>query len=346
MAKTSSATISDVARKANLSKSAVSRYLNGSLNLPKETAERVNEAVKELNYKPSRLARRLSIGVSETIGLAVPDLSNPFFSELADSAEATASLHGYELNICITRSDPDREGLYIGWLDTRNIDGLLFITNRPDDGSLSRLIGERTNVVLLDEDVPKTGVIKIFSDNVKGGYIATQHLIQLGHSDIAYVGGPETLMSVQERFEGYESAMKEAGLTCHSSRIFFGEYSRSYGNQVADWIAALEKRPSAIFCGSDYIAIGVIESLKKYDIQVPQDISIIGFDDVNFAGLLTPSLSSVRQSAQVIGRLGVEALLGILKQSPSEEPSPLTKLRRIPVELVVRDSIKPLNSAD
>ncbi|UAB73533.1 LacI family DNA-binding transcriptional regulator [Vibrio sp. SCSIO 43132] len=343
MTKSSSATISDVARKANLSKSAVSRYLNGNLNLAPETAERVNEAVKALNYKPSRLARRLSAGVSETIGLAVPDLSNPFFSELADSAEATASLHGYELTICITRSEPDREGLYIGWLDTRNIDGLLFITNRPDDGSLNTLIGERTNVVLLDEDVPGTGVIKIFSDNVKGGYLATQKLIELGHTDIAYVGGPETLMSVQERFEGYQNAMVEAGLTCHSSRIFYGEYSRSYGNQVADWIAALEKRPTAIFCGSDYIAIGVIESLKKYDIQVPDDISIIGFDDVNFAGLLTPSLSSIRQSAQVLGRLGVEALLGILKQTDLEASSSPTKLRRIPVELVIRDSIKSLS---
>ncbi|EPN71635.1 LacI transcriptional regulator, partial [Pseudomonas syringae pv. actinidiae ICMP 19101] len=201
------ATLQDVANHAGLSKAAVSRYLNRSISLPPETAQRIDTAIKALDYRGNSLARRLSKGGSETIGLVLPDIANPFFAELADAAEEEASANGYNLVLCVTRNLLERESTFVRWLDSRNVDGLLLVSNRPDDGTLAGQLASYRNIILLDEDVPGTSQPKVFADNHQGGRLATDYLIRHGHRRIAHVSGPPALMSARERYAGYREAL-------------------------------------------------------------------------------------------------------------------------------------------
>jgi LacI family transcriptional regulator len=344
-------TIRDVAELANVSKATVSRYLNGTLTLPAETKKRVDDAVIALNYRQNSLARRLSIGSSETIGLAMPDVANPFFGELADAVEEAASEGGFGLSLCITRNRLEREALYLSWLDTQHLDGLIFATNRPDDGSLKKLIGERSNIVLIDEDVPGVDVPKVFVDNVEGGYLATKHLIDAGHKRIAHVTGPEALFTVRERLEGYRRALDEAGLPFDASLVLSGAYDRRFGHLAAAELIARETPPTAVFAGSDYLAVGMLETLRDRGLDVPRDVSIVGFDDMEFASLLMPPITTLRQSAREIGRAGVAILLAMLAADNADAVSAAAALapsatqgkpvHRLPVRLIERASVAP-----
>jgi LacI family transcriptional regulator len=331
-------TIRDVAAHAKVSKATVSRYLNGSLALPPETAERIDTAIVALNYRQNSLARRLSLGSSETIGLAMPDVANPFFAEIADEVELAASERGYGLSLCITRNQLDRESLYIGWLDTQHLDGLILVSNRPDDGSLSKLIGTRRNIVLIDEDVPGVDVPKVFVDNVQGGYLATKHLLEAGHRRIAHVSGPRGLFTVQERCEGYRRALAEAGIPYDEALVCFGSYEREFGAAALARLLALRSPPTAVFAASDYLAVGMLEAMRDRAIGVPADMSIVGFDDMEFASLLMPPISTLHQSARELGRKGVDMLLARLS---GDAPS---TTERLPVRLIQRASVAPPRS--
>ncbi len=335
MAKVS--TIREVAERADVSRATVSRYLNGSLNLPPDTARRVDEAVRALNYRQNSLARRLSLGSSETIGLAMPEVANPFFAELADAVEEAASRFGYGLSLCITRNQPGREALYLHWLDTRHLDGLIFATNRLDDGSLRALIGERANIVLIDEDVPGTDVPKVFVDNVEGGYLATRHLLEAGHTQIAHVTGPEGLFTVQERLAGYQQALASADIPYDPALVFFGSYDRSFGREAAAELVARDEPPTAVFAASDYIAVGMLEALRSQGLEIPGFMSIVGFDDMEFASLLMPPITTLNQSAAELGRTAVTLLASMLGDAPSVPAA----VHRLPVTLTVRASVGP-----
>jgi len=330
-----SVTIQDVARQAGLSKSAVSRYLNHSLSLPPATAQRIEGAIEALGFRRNSLAQRLSKGGSETIGLVLPDIANPFFAELADAAEATAFAHGYNLVLCLTRNDPAREIQYVHWKGSRRVDGLLFISNRADDGTLAAQLGAYREIVLLDEDVPGTSMPKVFADNVAGGRLATEHLIRQGHRRIAHVSGPAAVMSVRERREGYERALAAAGIPLHPDYLLLGEYSRDFGRQAAATLLDLPEPPQAIFAASDFIAVGVLDTLRERGLAVPAALSLVGFDDAPYAELLTPPLSTVRQSARDLGRQGIEALLAVLAGQP------VVGEQRVAVTLVERGSVAP-----
>jgi LacI family transcriptional regulator len=339
-------TIRDVAELANVSKATVSRYLNGTLSLPPETKKRVDDAVIALNYRQNSLARRLSLGSSETIGLAMPDVANPFFAELADAVEEAASEGGFGLSLCITRNRLEREALYLSWLDTRHLDGLIFATNRPDDGSLRQLIGERSNIVLIDEDVPGVDVPRVFVDNSEGGYLATRHLIDAGHTRIAHVTGPEPLLTVRERYEGYRRALDEAGIPLDPSLVLFGSYDRRFGQVAAAELASREFPPTAVFASSDYLAVGMLETLRDRGLDVPGDMSIVGFDDMEFASLLMPPITTLRQSARELGRAGVAILLAMLAGDSDAPPlspdaTPGKPVHRLPVSLIERASVAP-----
>lgn len=335
MAKNS--TIKDVAEHAKVSKATVSRYLGGTLVLPPKTAKRVDDAVVALKYHQNSLARRLSLGSSETIGLAMPDVANPFFAEIADEVEQAASEAGYGLALCITRNLLQREETYLRWLDTTRLDGLILITNRPDDGSLKTLLGGRSNIVLIDEDVPGAAVPKVFVDNVEGGYLATRHLLAAGHTRIAHVTGPQDLFTVRERLAGYRKALEEAHVPYQPELVRFGSYERKFGQLAATELLALPEPPTAVFAASDYLAVGMLETLRDRGLDVPSYMSIVGFDDMEFASLLMPPISTLRQSARDLGRTGVSTLLALLDGSTTAH-GPAT-IQRLPVQLVQRASV-------
>jgi LacI family transcriptional regulator len=246
--------LSDVAKLAGLSKATLSRYMNNSIVLPQETIDRIETAIRELDYRGNSLARRLSKGGSETLGLVLPDITNPFFAELADAAEEAASANGYSLVLCITRNNPEKECQFIRWLDTCQVDGLLFTTNRPDNGLLRKEVQRHERIVLLDEDIPGSKVPKVFADNVQGGRIATEKLIAAGHRHIAFVGGPDKLMSVRERYQGFCTAMEQAGLSWPPNGLCTATTSASSANRrcsiclVSRFALLPSSPPATIWC--------------------------------------------------------------------------------------------------
>lgn len=323
--------IQDVAREAGVSTTTVSRHLNGKLDLPPETAARIDAAVSRLQYRPNLLAKRLSLGMTETIGLVTPEIGNPFFAELAAAAEDEAASSGYAVLMSSTRGDVDREIACLRRLDDHHVDGLLMLTNRVDDGTLARHLLRQPNVVLLDEDIPDVDVPRVFVENEDGAFRATRHLIEAGHRHIAHVGGPAGLFSTRERLDGYRRAMAEVGLAPAEERL--GAYSREHGATAMRELLQLDAVPTAVFAGSDFIAIGILQAAREAGLRVPADLSLVGFDDMPFSELLNPGLTTIRQPAAELGRVGVRRLLSLLARQPTEA------VTRLPVELIERQSV-------
>jgi len=327
------ATIHDVADHAGVSPTTVSRYLNRRIELPPATAARIDAAIAALDYRPNLLAKRLSTGKTEAVGLVTPEIREPFFAELASAFEDEADRHGYTVFMSSTRSDRKREIASLERLHDRHVDGLVLMTNTPDDGTLAKLIGKRRNVVLLDEDIPGVNVPRLFVENTEGAEAATRHLIEAGHTRIAYLGGPHGLFSVVERHQGFRNAMAAAGLPVHPEYVSLGGFDPELARASVMNFLALPEPPTAIFASSDYLAIGAVMGLRDAGISVPGQMSLIGFDDMPFGALLTPPLTAVRQPVDQLGRTGFQLLLKLLN---GETPPALT---RLPVELIRRHSV-------
>jgi LacI family transcriptional regulator len=330
------ATLNDVAQQAGVSPTLVSRYLNNRIELPAATRERIDAAIARLEYRPNLLAKRLSTGRAEAISLVTPEIANPFFAELAAVIEAEAEQHGYAVYVTSTRGDPVRAADAVRRLRDQHVDGLIMMNNHPDDGTLAGLLGGVRNVVLVDEDVPGVDVPRIFVENQHGAWLATRHLIESGHRDIALIGGPQGLLSVRERLAGFRQAMREDDLPAPLEWMLLGSYSREFGQSAAGRLLDGPRRPSAILACSDYIAVGVLLEARRRGLSLPRDMSLVGFDDMPFAELVDPPLTTVRQPIAELGRVACERLFALLNET---EASPLT---RLPVELVVRQSVAQL----
>jgi LacI family transcriptional regulator len=327
------ATIHDVAENAGVSPTTVSRYLNNRIELPPTTSARIDAAILKLDYRPNILAKRLSTGKTDAIGLVTPEIREPFFAELASAVEDEADRHGYTIFMSSTRSDRSREIAAINRLHDRHVDGLIMMTNTVDDGTLAQLIGKRRNVVLIDEDIRGVNVPRVFVENEAGAYAATKHLIQAGHRSIAYIGGPSGLFTVEERRTGYLSALRDAGLVIRDDLIRVGSFAPENAKQaVLDFMSG-SNPPTAIFASSDYIVIGAFMGVRAAGLSIPDDVSLVGFDDVPMTELLQPPLTSVRQPIEALGRQGFLALFALLN---GETPRPIT---RLPVQLIVRGSV-------
>jgi LacI family transcriptional regulator len=328
------ATIHDVAQHAGVSPTTVSRYLNNRIELPAATSARIDAAIRKLDYRPNILAKRLSTGRTEAIGLVTPEIREPFFAELASAVEDEADRHGYTIFMSSTRSDRAREIAAINRLHDRHVDGLIMMTNTPDDGTLADLIAKRRNVVLVDEDIPSVNVPRVFVENEAGAYAATRHLIEAGHRSIGYLGGPVGLFSAVERKAGFVRAMREAGLAMPEELMRTGSFSPDFAKQAVTELVNLKSPPTAIFASSDYLCIGAILALRAAGVSMPDDMSLAGFDDVRpMSELMHPPLTAVRQPIEALGRRGFLALFALLN---GEQPEMLT---RLPVELITRASV-------
>jgi LacI family transcriptional regulator len=327
------ATIHDVARTAGVSTTTISRYLNRRIELPIATSARIDAAIALLDYRPNLLARRLSTGRTEAIGLVVPEIREPFFAELASVVEDEADHHGYTIFISSTRSLREREIASLNRLRDHHVDGLIMLTNTPDDGSIARLVMQRKNVVLIDEDVPAATVPKIFVENAEGAALATRHLIEAGHRRIAFLGGPLGLLSSEERHQGFVDAMRAAGLEVDPEHVRRGSFAPDFARRSVIEIVAGRAPPTAIFASSDYLALGALRGLREAGIDVPRDMSLIAFDDTPLGVMLTPALTAIRQPIEALGRAGFQALYALMNRKPTP------RLTRLPVELIERESV-------
>ncbi len=329
--------LKDVAMAAGVSVATISRLLNGSLVLPDETRSRIETAIRDLGYVPNPHARRLSRGRSDMIGLVIPDISNPFFAMLVASIEEEADKLGLAVSLNATLNRPGREMKYLGLIEHHHVDGLIFVTNHPDDGELAGLINRTGKVVIVDEDVPGAIVPKLFCDNHQGGYLAGKHLAKFGHNKVVFVGGPEEMISTARRYAGLEQGLRERfGEDVEITR-YCGEYTVSSGRHAARRFLDEKLPASAIFASSDEIAIGMIEVLYSEGVSIPDRVSVVGFDDVGPLHLFAPPLTAVRQPVRAIGARALSLLL----QTDWQQSETLEREELLPVELVVRSSVAP-----
>jgi LacI family transcriptional regulator len=326
--------LQDVARAANLSPATVSRYLNGSLALPADTSARIDRAIAELRYQPNPHARSLSRGRSDTIGLVIPEIDNPFFAKLAAAVERRADAAGLALMLCSSLNRKERELHYIERLRRNFVDGLLFATNHVDTGELVRAIGANSNVVIVDEDIDGLVAPKVFSDNREGGRLAAEHLLAHGHRRMAFIGGPQTIMSTRERSAGFREAAIAGGATVAAE--YFGSYSIPFGREAARRLIAERGGITALFVASDEILYGVLDVMRESGLSVGDDLSIITYDDAGPLAFLDPPITAVRQPIEEMGRKAFEVLRDRLN-GMVDNPVIL-----LPVELIERKSVKNL----
>lgn len=323
-----------------MSSTTVSRYLNNRIELPLATSQRIDAAIAKLNYRPNIMAKRLSTGRTEAIGLVAPNIRDPFFAELAYAVEDEADRHGYTILMSSTRSDREREIASLNRLHDRHVDGLIMMTNTLDDGTLAGLIGKRHNVVLVDEDIPDVDAPRIFVENERGAYEATRHLIEAGHRDIAYIGGPKGLLSVEERLAGYLRAMGEAGLPVREDLIRLGAFTQEFARQAIGELLVSGAPPTAIFASCECLTIGALMGLRQNAVSIPDEMSFVAFDDIPMTELMQAPLTMVRQPVEDLGRQSFLALFALLTGA---QPPMLT---RLPVELIRRGSVAPPRQRD
>ena len=331
------ASLKDVAQAAGVSVTTVSRFLNGSLDLPDRTRTAVEAAILAMNYLPNPHARRLSRGRSDTIGLVIPDIATPFFATLVAAVEAEADRRGLGLTLHATLNRRERELSYVQAVRRNQVDGLIFVTNHPDEGPLAAAINASGQVVILDEDVAGTSVPKLFCDNDQGGYLAGRHLAEAGHRRVLFIGGVDAMLSGTRRFAGFRRAMMEVWGTDAQIERYEGEYLAEFGRVAAQRMLATESKPTAVFTTSDEITIGVLEILSASGIRVPQDLSLVGFDDVGPLHLFAPAVTAVRQPVRA---MGIRAL-ALLLDTDWTDPEKLPSEELLPVTLITRNSVAP-----
>jgi LacI family transcriptional regulator len=328
------ATIKDVAQRAGVHPSTVSRTLSGKIPVDEETRKRVLEAVKALNYEPNVLAKGLKEGRTNTIGLIIPNICNPIFPLVARAVDDRARLNGLTVILGNTDEDMEVEKHYVDTLLNRWVDGLIFATATDQSDHILKLKERGFPVVLLVRHM-KEKVDAFIADNYGGAYKAVTTLIEKGHRNIAIVNGPLELTLYAERFDGYKKALRDAGIAYDDKLVTSGISGDENGYHV---MASLLKNgiiPDAVFATSDPKAIGIVRAIKDFGLRVPEDISIIGFDNLEISSLLDPQLTTVSQPLYEMGAAAVDKLVELLSSKESTEP----QVHVLDVELIMRNSV-------
>lgn len=333
------ATIRDVAKMAGVSTSTVSHVINETRFVSEDTRERVNEAMRALNYTPNNIAQSLRRQKTNTIGVLLPTTANPYFGGILAAIESASFEHSHNLIIGNATDDPERENAYIDVLISRQIAGMLLISTGDIIRSIARLQEQNVPVVVVDRPGERYRVDEVLTDNRQGGLLATQHLLDYGHRTIACITGPDHLINSQERHQGYLDAMFGAGIVVDDSLIAAGNFDHESGYEAARRI--LNERPdvTAIFACNDLMAIGAIRAVHDCGMRVPQDVSVIGFDNISMSSYTTPKLSTVSQPIEDVGHAAVECLLARI-----EAPDRPTQREVLPVALVERETCGPVRA--
>lgn len=330
------ATIRDVAKRSQVSPSTVSRFLNGKIRVEETTAERILGAIQDLGYRPHRVARHLATGRAEALGLVVPSITNPFFAVLAEAVETEAYGAGYAVLLCNTHYDRAREETYVSFLENTLVDGLLYVGMHAQNDRLLGVLERHLPVVIVDELIEGLPAVHtVFVDNRCGGVAATQHLLQLGHRRVAFLGGPEGLMTVMERFRGYQEALSRADIPLDPEIVRFGSYTEDFGELVFPHLRQHVDPPTAVVASNDLIAVGLMRAAPRYGVEVPDRLSVVGFDDIPLAESI--GLTTVRQPVRELGQRATQLLLEVLQADKPIMPRSIT----LPVALIVRKSSGP-----
>ena len=329
------ATIRDVAQQANVSVTTVSHVINQTRFVEPETEKRVRIAITQLGYRPNSLARSLRRGGTSTIGLLVPDNSNPFFADVARAIEDAGFAQGYSVVLCNSDMSPDKEDAYIDVLLSKQVDGLILISSSSRTPRLEAAIAAGMPVVVVDRELNDLPVDQVLVDNAQGGYLAGRYLVEHGHTDIACITGPRLLAPSAARVAGFRRALDEVGLELRPEAIFTGDFRYSGGEAAVQHFQRQRLPVSAIFATNDVMAIGAIMALRRVHLAVPTDVSVIGFDNIVQSAALSPALTTIAQPIKEIGQTS----FALLHERIKNRDTPPTR-NLLPTTLVERESCR------
>jgi len=326
-------TMKDVAKLAGVSVATVSRVLNNKPNVSPELRSKVLEAVEELNYRRDRVARSLRAKTSLIIGLIISDIRNPFFTSVVRGVEDVAYDHGYTLLLCNSDEDPAKERLYIDIMLAERVAGVIISPVAEVDNYSSVLLHAGVPVVAMDRRMRDLEVDTVVVNNVEGVYQAVCYLIEQGHRRIGFIGGPTRTTTGRERQEGYQKALAEHGLGLEQVLVKIGDFKQDSGYQMACQLLEMDDPPTAIFTANNLMTLGALNAIHEKKLSIPQEVAIVGFDDMSWAQSLAPPLTAVAQPTYELGRTAADLLLRRIG-----DPNRPTEQICLEANLVVRES--------
>lgn len=329
------ANMKDIAKLAGVSVVTVSRVVNDSSNVGDETRKKVQQAIKELKYKPNRVAKRLRSTVSSgnLLGVLIPDIKNPFYVDVLNGIEEIAYKNNYALIMCNFNQDEEKQSRYIDILLSEAVDGMIVAPVKTDDQKIINVIQSGLPIVCVDRGLKDVDVDVVLVDNKRGAFLAVEHIIKSGYKRIAYISGKRDIPSSLQREEGYLEALKKYDIAVDSSLIKYGDSSHASGVTLSGDLLDLPNPPDAIFTGNNLITLGALETINKREIKIPQEVAIVGFDDMYWSNSFNPPLTAVRQPAHEIGKRAIELLIQRI-----EDPHKSTVQMILNADLIQRKS--------
>lgn len=330
-----SVTIYDVANLAHVSVTTISKILNHKdFDISAETRQRVLGVIKELNFVPSGLARSLVTKKTNTLALLLPSITNQYFAEIARGVENGASSLGYNVFLCNTDESHSKEIEYLNVLKERLPDGVIMVPVKGSDKMITDEFEFSVPFILLDRtyEEMKDDIYCVRFDNIKGGYIATKHLLENGHKRIGIICGPVQNKPSNDRLAGYKMALSEAGVEFDEDLVCYGDYDLKSGKSCAKTL--IEKNATALFCTNDMMACGSYKAIREKGLKVYEDISVVGYDNISLCDLVEPPLTTVMQPKLKMGRVATQNLIKMINKQPVEKDVMFKP------ELVLRKSVK------
>ena len=332
------ATIKDVAKMAGVSTTTVSHVINKTRFVAEETEKLVLQAIKDLKYSPSAVARSLKVNTTKSIGMIVTTSEAPYFAEIIHAVEEHCYRQGYSLFLCNTQNNAEKIRNHLDMLAQKRVDGILVMCSEYLPDSLNILTNFETIPMVVMDWGPNVDTDIIQDNSFNGGYLATQHLIENGHKQIGIIAGELTKTTAKTRYEGFVHAMQEAGLTINPNWVMEGFFEPEDGYECMNKILRQDTLPTAVFCCNDVMALGAISAIGEKGLRVPDDISIIGYDNIHASRFYAPPLTTIHQSKS---RLGVQAVNLLFERI--NHKSEQRETIEIHPELVVRKSVKKIS---
>lgn len=328
-------TIKDIARMAEVSTATVSKIVNHKdKNISDATRQRVLALIEEYNYVPNRVASSMVTKKTHSIGLVIPDIANPFFPEIARGVEDIANKHGYHVILCNTDNDLKKEVGYIAMLQEKMVDGIILTASSMRTGDSLDLSRIHVPVITVDRDIEESKIKgKIIVDNASGAYEAVKYMLNKGYKRILHLAGPSTSGPSRERYRGYLKAHEEMGVKVTDKLFIEGFYTSEWGYEGIRDILEGEITFDAVFCGNDLIALGAMKALKETGHKIPDDIGIVGFDDIYMTTMIEPRLTTVHQPNYQMGYKAAQMLIDFIEEKTVDKKEEILK-----TELIIRES--------
>jgi LacI family transcriptional regulator len=334
-------TIRDVAQRAGVSPTTVSYVMNGTRYVSPETEARIHAAIKELDYKPDYIARSLRAKRTMTVGLIVSDISNPFYADIVRGAEDILSARKYSVILCNTDEAPSREIETLNLLRQKKVDGLIAVVTGVNEEAFYEASNQGLPIVLVDRRLPGDRLCTVLVDDEDGAYQAVQHLIRLGHRRIGVILGKIGISTSMNRQKGYEAALRDAGIAIDPALMQTGFSTVAGGAAAARVLLNLSSPPTAIFATNNLMSVGLFVTIKQLQLRCPDDIAVIGFDDMVWLSAFTPALTTIAQPSYELGKRAAELLWKKIVDKNAGDPC----LVILPAQLVVRESCSQVISS-